>query len=447
MATIQDFYKKSLSALRFQVDDDDLISFLNPEGRATPTVVDGRRLVLPTKQRLREGFGEDLQPFHPLSENIARRSASPVIKNMQRTAKAVLAHYFTELSLRLLAVASDPSLHKDLPPACSEYLKKVSNADAKTLKDFDTLIGKAVQKNKLITLYLRNGGTVDGKKMNRLCVIRFPIMDELNEEKPFGIKLRKKDRATLQALFHHIMPFGDSPEEYSAGSNSRIAPFFDAFMRAYAKVAEQLNSVVRKYAKPMEISLEPIDLSYLEELDNLGQYYEKIPSLRGNDGGTKEDTPEEAEATKAPTEKPIKSETVQARTPGKSTPLPPAEKPSSGMSVDDFMKTINPQQAQPAQPQNPYQAAPPPNPYATPGPVAPYGQPNQPMGGYGGYGGGYGGGGYGDPRRPGWLTGGQPNQPSQPVNPFAQALAGGAQAQPSGYGNQPYPPMGGGSSL
>lgn len=460
MATIQDFYKQTLTALRYQVDDEDLISFKDLHDRVTPAVIDGRRLVLPSKARLREGFDDDLQPFHPLSENIARRSASPVLKGMQRTAKAVLAHYFTELSLRLLAVAADPSLHKDLPPACSEYLKKVPNADKKTLKAFEQLIGKAVQKNQLITLYLRNGGTLDGKKMNRLAVIRFPIMDVLNEDQPFGVKLRKKDRETLQALFHHVMPFGDSPEEYSAGSNSRVAPFLDAFLQAYAKTATQLNSVVRKYAKPLEIPLEPIDLTYTEHLENLGKFYEKIPSLRGNDGDSKEEAVEASETSikgKATTAKQsgksVEDTPPWEEQPGKPTASKPAER--GGMSVDDFMKTLSPQNPQqqnpyaaPTQPSNPYAQSMPGPTHTSPGPVAPYGNPAQPNMGYSQYG-NYGGG-WGDPRRPAWLGGGNPSAPVQPSNPFAAALMSGGSANPpgGGYGyGTPYPPAGGSGGL
>ena len=470
--TIQDFYEKQLSSLSYAVNEDDLISFVDPGGTEVPATVDQRRLAMPTKALLRSGFDADVQPFHPLSENIARRSVSPVVQGMQRTARAVLAHYFTEIASYLLAVAADTSLHKDLPPACSEYLKKVPEADAKMLKVFEQLVGKAVKQNQLITLYLRNGGTYEGKKVNRLCVIRFPFMEELTSETPYGMKIRKKDRETLIALTHHIMPFGDSPEEYSAGSNSRVAPFYDAFMHAYAKAATRLNLMVRKYAKAMEIPLEEINMEYTDHMDDLGQFYDKIPSLRGNDGGT-EDTPE-PEAKPAPVK--LADRTVTNTPPWEELPAepsktPPAKPAGTGMSISDFLTTLNPQrppqpayaqqqQQQPyAQPQPAY-AQPYQQPYAQPqqpgynaqpGPVAPYGgysaqppqygnpytQPQQPMQQPNqNWGNQYYNQAPQDPRNPTWLGGGGGQQPPQPPqNPFASAMRMGNAPPPNPYGN------------
>lgn len=454
--TIQDFYKLQLNSLQFTVSDDDLISFVGPDGKAIPATVDKRRLVLPTKAQLRAGFDEELQPFHPLSENIARRSASPVMQGLQRTAKAVLAHYFTELMKALLEVAADTGLHKDLPPACSGYLKQVPDADAKMPKVFEQLISRAVKKNQLITLYLKNGGTLDGKKLNRLCVVHFPFMEELLADQPFGLKIRKKDRDTLLALSHHVMPFGDSPEEYSAGSNSRIAPFYDSFLNAYAKTAGQLNTILRKYGKALEIPLTEIPLDYMDHIGDLGKLYDKVPSLRGNDGGTKEEVEATTPVT-SPTEKPVSKvspkpanptppwETAVTEAEAHAVPhAPPTmtpqrtksaiQSPGSGVSVSDFMKSMNTQPTpppygnpgpggypqQPAQQyQQPYMQQPntPPGPvqsyYGTPQ-YSGYGQPAQPN--YGGYA-------QPDPRKPAWLpghAGGAPAQP--PQSPFAAAM-------------------------
>lgn len=444
--TIQDFYKLQLNSLQFTVSDDDLISFVGPDGKAIPATVEKRRLVLPTKAQLRAGFDEELQPFHPLSENIARRSASPVMQGLQRTAKAVLAHYFTELMKALLEVAADTSLHKDLPPTCSGYLKQVPDADAKMPKVFEQLISRAVKKNQLITLYLKNGGTLDGKKLNRLCVVHFPFMEALLEDQPFGLKIRKKDRETILALSHHVMPFGDSPEEYSAGSNSRVAPFYDSFLNAYAKTAGQLNTVLRKYGKALEIPLTEIPLDYMDYIGDLGKLYDKIPSLRGNDGGTKEGAEETATPAPSPTEKPVSKVSPKPTNPTPpweetpvNTPPTPQHAPSTtnipasggGVSVSDFMKSMNPQATPPAyghpgpggHPPQPYQQPYQQQPNTPPGPVQPYygtpqysgyGQPAQPN--YGGYA-------QPDPRKPSWLPGhggGAPTQP--PQSPFAAAM-------------------------
>lgn len=436
-STILDFYKKVLTSLNFQVDDDGLVSFVGPDGGVRPTTVDKRRLVLPTDCHMRNGFGEDLQPFHPICENIARKGASPVLATLQRTAKAMVAFYVNTITESLMAVAADPSLHKDLPPECSEYLKKVSQADKKALTAFKELMKRAIAKNQLISFYLKNGGKYQGDKVNRLCVVRFPIMDQLDTEEDtvLGVKLRKKDKKTISALLHYAIPFGDDPEEYSAGSNSRVAPFFDAFLKAYAKIAHRINKLIHRYNKPLNLDLQSIALTYEEDLENLGQFYDKLPTLRGNEGALAKgetETPAPAPTTTSePT--PTKPTPAPTTTPRGAPPAPPAQPttPRSTMSVDEFLGRGQPQQP----PTPPQQQG-----YGGYGgqPAPGYGQP-QPMG----YGGGYNpqpqqasfGMGYGQPQP-------QPNPYTQAVQMFNHGNAPAPQPQQGGY-NQPQPQQGG----
>jgi len=285
---IQDFYKQVLTSLNFTVDDEGLVSFVAPDPDATPrpVAIDNKRLVLPTDALLKRGFGSELQPFHPIAENIARKGVSPVLGKLQQTAKAMVAHHVMELCEQLLIVAAEPSLHKDLPPECSEYLKKVPQADKKAVTKFQEIVKRAIRKNQLISIYLKNGGKIEGEKFNRVCVVRFPIMDHLetDEDDILGVSVRKKDIKTFNALMHYVVPMGDSPETYSAGSNSRVSPFFDAFLKAYAKIGKQINKQIHRFAKPLTLDLQPIDLTYEKTLPKLGEFYNKIPSLPGNEG-------------------------------------------------------------------------------------------------------------------------------------------------------------------
>jgi hypothetical protein len=423
--TIQDFYEQVLTGLRYQIDPDGLISLNLPDGSIVPATVEKRRLVMPTKERLRQGITDDVQAFHPLSENIARKGASPVQSHMQRTAKAMLAHYVLEIATKMLAVAADPSKHKNLSPECGAYLKKVANADKKSVEDFIELTDRAVGKNKLLTLYLKNGGKLGDEKFNRLCVIHFPIFNLFDspDESVLGVKLRKKDRKTFRALMEHILPGGDDPEFYSAGSNSRIAPYFEAFLRAYGSVAEQLNRIIHKYGASLGINLPLLATTYLEPLDDLGQFYNQIPSLRGNEGNLgpdQEEAPAAAPTAKAPASglfNRINEEakpTLQGPAPtipqagyGQTSAPAPARPEAGKVSMDEWRRLNQPQQLPP--------------------PAAPaYGQPTpgygQPAPGYGqppAY--GYPAAPAYDPRRPAFLVG-QP-APMAPPNPFAQALA------------------------
>lgn len=379
-STVLDFYKKVLTSFQYRFDEEGLISTMTPTGATTPAKVDGKRLVLPTPEWLNRGFGEDYQPFHPLSESIARRGTSPVLQHMQRNAKAILAHYVLFLAEQLLNVAADRSLHKDLPPDCTDFLKKLSDADQKTtLPLFKKVVQAAVKKNKFITVYLKNGGTYQGKKVNRLAVIRFPIIEALDSEDKdvLGVEVRPKQRKVLSNLFRLVMPFGDSPEEYSAGSNNRVAPYLHAFLQAYLKAATQLNRIISRYAKPMQMPITEFALYQESELEDLAKYHDQIPSLKGNEGGvdeSPEDGVSEAASTKPAVQAPVAQvqqapqvqQAVQqpapqitvANTPPPAAPAQPMrrhdDKPA-GISLSEVLGAVMPQQQQMMQqPMNPY---------------------------------------------------------------------------------------------
>jgi hypothetical protein len=404
---ILDFYKSVLTSIHYTYDDDGLISTKTPLGTVKPATVEGKRLVLPTKEWLNNGFGEDLQPFHPLSESISRSGTSPVLQHMQRNAKALLSFYVTHLGQQLLAVAADPSLHKDLPPSCTDYLKKLADADKKVLPLFEKLLQAAHKKNKLITVYLKNGGTYDGKKVNRLAVIRFPVMELLDgdDNNVLGVEIRPKQRKVISNLFRLIMPFGDSPEEYSAGSNNRVAPYFHAFLQAYLKAATQLNRIINRYAKPMAMNIEEIKLYSEKDVARLSDFHDQVPSLRGNEGGAQEVQEEEVEAPAA-TKPAVRVTTKDQSAPTQSASISVVNAPEvatqraprnedKGIDLKDLLGTMRPQQPQ-------IQV-----------------QPQVNMG-YGGYGMSQ----PVDPRQPAWLVGTQPQQAAVSTNPFAQAVMG-----------------------
>lgn len=403
------FYKEILASMRYSVDDEGLISILSPTGTVVPAEAEGKRLVLPTKARLKEGFGDELQAFHPLSESMARRGTSPVMQHMQRTVRANLGFTFAHLAGKLLEAAVDVSQHKDLPPSANEFLKKMQGADAKLIPLFNKLIEAAHQKSKLITVYLRNGGTYNGKKVNRLAVIRFPIMEllETEEDKVLGITIKPKQRQILLALLRSILPAGDDPEQYSAGSNNRIAPYLHAFLQAYLKVIVQLNKVINRYAKPMSLPFKPYPLFKEETLKEFAEIFDEIPTLNGNEGHTEEETEEVVEQPTVSTRPQVTvSKPLQVTDPAplrKQAAQAKAKVDDDTVDFDTMRAALMPQPAQ-FQPQ------------VQP---MPFGQPAQTH-----------------VQLP-WQ---QPQQPMQAQNPFANvAMSMSGQAQPM---QQAYQPMG-----
>lgn len=365
---ILDFYKSVLTACRYQYDEEGLISVISPTGKSSPATIDGKRLVLPTKKRLKDGFGEEFQAFHPLAESMARQGTSPVLQHIQRTMKANIAHAFVYLAQQMMAVAADKSLHNDLPPDVTDYLMKLSTADKTFVTALDQVFRAATRKNKLLTVYLKNGGTFDGKKVNRMAVIRFPIMQLLDSDDAdvMGVEMRKKHRQAISVLLRLIMPFGDSPEEYSAGTNSRVAPYFHVLLAAYHKVITQLNRIIKRYGKALEISLPPFELYSEKSLGQFAEMYDQVPVLAGNEGTSKDEEADEVveEAVKvkrsgdidvyeAISSKPtssgvtVKNQPAATHTAPASRPQPNRPAPSAdSISVSELLGMVTPKPAQ-----------------------------------------------------------------------------------------------------
>lgn len=405
--TILDSYKSILDSLGYTCDKEGLIGTKNPAtGRSTPSTIDGKRLVLPTRDWLNNGFGEDYMAFHPLSESLASRGTSEVQQHMQRHARALITYYVHTLASNLLRVAVDPSLHADLPPDCSEYLRKLQKVDKdkNIVKVLDDVFIAATKKNRLVTLYLKAGGTYDGKKVNRLCVIRFPLLEILDSDSDdvCGVKVSAKHRKIISDLLRLIVPFGDSPEEYSAGTNTRVAPYLHAFLLAYHKIATQLNRCVRRYGKPMQLPLTEIPLYSEKMVAKLSDFHGDIAPLRGNQGDTR--NVNEDGSLEPKSEVKTEQSTVQATTtkPAEAKPAvqvvnsrQPETAPKSTGNMKDVLNSVRPQQ-----PQQMVNTG-----------VQMVGQPSYmqyPQQ---------------NPAMPSWLVGQQQMAPQQ-MNPFAQAVAG-----------------------
>lgn len=347
-------YNNILPAFSIVADDDGRLSQKNPLGTLAPLSIGGQRLVLPTKQRLKTGFGEDFIPFHPLCEVMSREGTSPVIQLLQRQAKAVISYNVFCLLQGLMRVAVDKESHKDLPLECTDFLKKLSNADKTTSELLDKLLAAANKRNRLLTVYLKNGGKFDGKKVNRSAIIRFPIMEDLQgdpkETSVLGVTVPKKQRPTLIALFKLVLPFGDNPEEYSFGTVARVAPYYTALLTAYHKVCTVLNQSINLYGEKLNIPVKPIELFSLDSIDEFTKIYNELPSLSGNEGSTKEQPEEASETNKpAPKAQPAAAPVNNVPQVTRNAPVPqqaPVQSNGGGASMADFLAATQPQQPQ-----------------------------------------------------------------------------------------------------
>lgn len=324
METLKDLYEDMLDAFGLPIDEHGLVySHLGDD--AYPFIVNGKRMVLPHRELLRQGLPDEAIAFHPLSENVARNAMSPMLKKLRLTANVRLTSVISILMIDLMEIAVDKNAHANLNPTQKKFLQQVPDVDQKTVKAVQNVINKVDPSgpNRLVNIYLKRGGEIRGKKYMRTGIAAFPITKEFNNEEHeiFGVKMRKKDMQAIRNLFYYIVPGANDEMNYSAGNVSTTAPFFDALMGAFGNVAWQLNTITKRFKKVLQDTDSfMINLNWFSELPNLDSYKDLIPVMEGNDG----EIAEEAEEDK------VSGVNAQSNESSMVEPVPGDDRPKTG---------------------------------------------------------------------------------------------------------------------
>ena len=112
----------------------------------TPIMVDGKRLVLPTREQLTAPDNGSTIIFHPLYENIMD-GESAVISKLRKAFMVRLNSTTMMVGSQLLEICATVEEHRKLSPDQSEMLSAVGPVDAHTLENFVKIAKKAFQDN------------------------------------------------------------------------------------------------------------------------------------------------------------------------------------------------------------------------------------------------------------------------------------------------------------
>lgn len=255
----------------------------------TPFTINGKRVVLPTSQNLRN-VDKNTIVFHPLSENITR-GESDVLKALRDSIMYELTMRSVSVMLELARVAATPSEHKRLDPASSKYLKELQDMDEKTylfLKDKVLMRVGPEPEKRLISISLRKGDKRDG--VLRRVHFKFPVLDALLSDEPsiLGVKYpSQKVRNTLRTLFQIVLGDEDTRASFDYGSKNSVAPYLHALLMGYSNMAEHLNTVIATHKKLLTTELAndlTTDLSWFEGLDEMAEMRRVVPPQEGNQG-------------------------------------------------------------------------------------------------------------------------------------------------------------------
>lgn len=313
------FYRPFIAAAGMVVDDEGVIRY--KVGDVSVNIAfDGKPMVLPTAERLRGGALAGSVAFHPLSENIIR-GESPVLRKLRTVLVTRLSNVASMLMLRMVEIAVDVDYQAKLKASEADFLTTLPKADVKLFNTMVKIVN-AITPDKdyrFLRIFFKRGGMYQGDKYARVAITTFPIVDALFDDSSelFGCKLRKTDKTQLQDLLTFLVPDSKEPTEaYNCGSNSKTAPYFDALVGTFVKVATALNKHTKALKKHLEDYDELyIDTSWVEQLKNLDALSLEIPALPGNEGdvGIEEKHQVDLEAAQAAANTAPSAPTTEAR--------------------------------------------------------------------------------------------------------------------------------------
>lgn len=246
-------YEALLQTAGFTVSEDGAVSTVLT-GKEEPTLISGKRLVIPTRQQQMVGDFSNRVMFHPMAENIMKGETTAMSRF--RTALNMRINLTVAALLGQLAhIASSTELQAKLDHSQTHCITGVDKSDDKTELNIVKLISNmdiADASTNFVRLSIKRSAVLNGNKHIRGCIVDFPLLNELKVALESGkytvqhTKLRKQDVVNAIALLEAILPRANETDEdaYSVGVNTTTAPTVEALMLSVYKLVKDLNKVV-----------------------------------------------------------------------------------------------------------------------------------------------------------------------------------------------------------
>jgi hypothetical protein len=313
----------------------------------TPVLVEGKRLVLPTREHLQNSDKDLVQVFHPICENIMR-GESVVINKLRNVLVTRLNFTIAGVINSILDLGASAEKQNRLNPDQIEVLSVAPQIDETTPSVFTEIITKTLASDKLnsiVDIYLKKSGIINGAKFSKVGVVSFPLYEELCKEEDvvYGVKLRKKDKASFKAIFEYMFPNIQEKGSYNRGSVSQIAPFLDSLMQSFMGVAGRINDIVEIFNTNIDCYDKLlINAEWVDAFRDLYPFLlegQKIPMQAGNEGSTPKK--QEVAEPQQPAQQPqVTQPQLQYQTP---TPVPQPQVYQQQPPVQQYQQPQTPQ--------------------------------------------------------------------------------------------------------
>lgn len=275
---LDSFYTSILAYAGLKMDQGVIV---NTDEKLKGFSIDDRALTLPYHSNLKNPNGKHI--FHPLNENYA--NAETPTFNLYRDKLAYEINL--RLSSAILAIIQTASEVRIQQRAKSskliELISGIQETDASSAESFVKIIKASQAKMKesfIVDFYLKKNASIDGTPYSAIGKVNFHLYKELTrtlEEKDdyrvYGSKVRKKDVLSLISILEAIFPDIDQPERYTIGTDHKPFRMFNALLLVTHQVASIVNDLTSLMGELEEPSLclesAASDLAWVSQIEDI----------------------------------------------------------------------------------------------------------------------------------------------------------------------------------
>lgn len=277
------FYRATLSAAGYSVDESGAISRPARDNSTTPVEINDKLLYIPTKSLRAKNKWNAVQPFHPLCEDVLCGQSS-IIQLLSRNLSVYLTGRILELMSTIVEVGCDNAKQEENnnnPKAYEILTACASEIKVAIVPKWTALLRKLVQKP-IVEIYLNRDVecSLDNKVYSRLGIITYNILDMFDAE---GVKIgdvhmgSKLNKSVIRSIFEYIVQ-GIPTEIGSSG----IVPYYETYLLILRAFTKRFNELEAPFLRLTGREL--IDESWFSVVDDLQPLVGRIPNLPGNSG-------------------------------------------------------------------------------------------------------------------------------------------------------------------
>ena len=267
-------------------------------------VYDDKHFYLPTIEVLSKPADETINYlfFDPLTESAVRQESESA-RFLKKLITSRLQLSISLLVTNLLLILSKEENASKAKSGQTLLYRQGFTPSSTTMRSHRKLLTNGVKDNvanRIVNIFLKRGGTLNEERYSRVAKATFPILDAFksNTNAIFGVEMSARDKENILKLYSYVIYGDTSPtdeleDEYSAGSNSKMAPYFQSLCFVYCNIAKRINEVNKiykslyenseTYSKSIHINLEFED--HIQELNGFKK--DPMPLLAGNNGTVK----------------------------------------------------------------------------------------------------------------------------------------------------------------